>query len=340
MKKVLLFPWYLLQLLTQSKSHIANPLIGSRWLNRLGLHVFRLVFAHAISHWRWWLLSPWLSKEERRCFHRDGYLIVHEFLSPDDFQLLRQALYQLQGPVRECSQGNTDTRRVLLDETIFHQQSIIAHFIQQRRFQALLKYAANSANPPLCYMQSIKNGYRHHNPNQDPQKTLHSDTFQPSMKAWFFTEEVTEEKGPFNYVPGSNRLTWRRLCWEYRRSCTAKVHPDGYSEKGSFRIDESELMDIGLGPVKSFTVPANTLVIANTYGFHRRGSAIAGASRNEIWCYSRSNPFNPWPGFDASWLRRGIHSGMQKYWRVKDWQAKRRGKKSSWHLVPAEKLYE
>ena len=64
---------------------------------------------------------------------------------------------------------------------------------------------------------------------------LHADTFHPTMKAWFFIDEVSADKGPFTYVPGSHRLTWARPKWKYRRSITARHFKDGYSEKGSMR---------------------------------------------------------------------------------------------------------
>ena len=74
------------------------------------------------------------------------------------------------------------------------------------------KYCAARLKRPLYYVQSIKNGYVAG--RSDPQKVLHSDTFHSSMKAWYFIDDVTEDRGPFTYVPGSHRLTWKRLKWE------------------------------------------------------------------------------------------------------------------------------
>ena len=119
------------------------------------------------------------------------------------------------------------------------------------------------------------------------------------MKAWFFLQDVDSSQGPLNYVPGSHRLTLARLRWEYRRSLVAAKLQDGYSEKGSFRADEEDLRQLGLPEPRHFTVSANTLVIADTGGLHRRGAAAPGARRLEIWAYSRLNPFNPWPGINS-----------------------------------------
>ena len=49
-------------------------------------------------------------------------------------------------------------------------------------------------------------------------------------------------------------------------------------------------------------MPANTLVVADTCGFHARGDAAKPTVRVEIWAYSRRSPFLPWTGLDPlSW---------------------------------------
>jgi hypothetical protein len=68
------------------------------------------------------------------------------------------------------------------------------------------------------------------------------------------------------------------------------------------RVTEEELGDLGLPPPTQYFVPANTLVIADTCGFHARGDASGPTVRVEIWAYCRRSPFLPWTGFDLlSW---------------------------------------
>jgi hypothetical protein len=47
-----------------------------------------------------------------------------------------------------------------------------------------------------------------------------------------------------------------------------------------------------------FAVPANTLVVADTFGFHARGHSSQPSIRAELWAYRRRTPFLPWTGFD------------------------------------------
>lgn len=42
----------------------------------------------------------------------------------------------------------------------------------------------------------------------------------------------------------------------------------------------------------------NTLVVADTVGFHARGPSSRSGERVEIWSYARRNPFLPWLGGD------------------------------------------
>ncbi|MFP5455485.1 MAG: phytanoyl-CoA dioxygenase, partial [Alphaproteobacteria bacterium] len=55
----------------------------------------------------------------------------------------------------------------------------------------------------------------------------------------------------------------------------------------------------------AFAVPANTLVIADTFGFHARAASSRPSTRIEIFAYSRRNPFLPFTGLDP-WSLPGI----------------------------------
>jgi len=163
-----------------------------------------------------------------------------------------------------------------------------------------------------------------------PAEELHADTFHPTMKAWLYLDDVTEANGPFAYVPGSNRLTWRRLAGNTPERAGRDL-PDRYSRRGSLRLTETDRQALGLPEPRHFAVPANTLVIANTFGFHARCPADKDSTRLAIYADSRTNPFNPWPGLDLHWSNQLKYRALQWYRRRQDRQAERRGVPSSWH---------
>ena len=82
---VLKYPIYAAQIFTGAKSFKANPIIGSRRLNRLGLHVFRVVLAAGVARIRYLCLSPFASREHRKAFLRDGFLVIPNYLPSDEF---------------------------------------------------------------------------------------------------------------------------------------------------------------------------------------------------------------------------------------------------------------
>jgi hypothetical protein len=336
--KLLLLPVWLIQILSTAKSFRDNPVIGNPMLNRLGLHVFRVRLAHAVMRLRWWMLAPLVSERQRREFLSDGFLVVRNFLPAEHFKQLREELKTSQAPVRECIQGDTLTLRVLLDASALRGLPACRALLRRRDFLNLTRFCAGTLRTPMFFIQSVKNAYV---PGAaDPQKTLHSDTFHPTMKAWLFVDDVEESQGPFTYVPGSHLPSPGRLAWEYEQSVGCSRHANRYSAKGSLRLDPADLPAMGLPQPIALAVPANTLVVANTHGFHCRGIAIGKCSRLEIYASSRTNPFVPIPGFLTSLFGRVEHIGAQGYWHVMDWIAARRGAQSSWHLVPSRKLHD
>ena len=53
----------------------------------------------------------------------------------------------------------------------------------------------------------------------------------------------------------------------------------------------------------------------------------------EIWAFSRTNPFNPWPGLNIDRYRQISHYVIKKYLEIQDKKAQRKGMRSSWHRV-------
>ena len=329
--KIYMWPIWFFQLFGESKSFIANPIIGSRFLNMMGLHVIRVILSHASANIRWFMLRPKMPKELRAQFHRDGYVTIENYLSEEDFNALRKDVANCKGIGREMTQGDTYTQRILLDDDALTDAPHLKNFITDKGYTNLLSYGAAKNYPALIYLHRIRNGVV--SGGADPQKNLHSDTFHPNMKAWYYLDDVPLEKGPFNFVPGSHRLTWKRLKWEYKKSLiSAKVH-DGYSEKGSLRALDSDLAEMGLPSAKALTVKANTLVLGNPHGFHCRGQADTGSTRYEIWAYGRHNPFNIWPGLYLSIFGKWEKAAMQRYWAALDTKAAKKGHLSTWHPV-------
>lgn len=294
--RYLLFPWWIVQLATGAKAFSDNPVIGSPTLNRWGLHVARVRIAAAMAASRRRRLERLVSTEDRAAFARDGFVVRPNFLPQADFEALRAEALGYEGPAREMLQGDTLTRRMALDPQALRAMPHARQLLASPAWRGLTRYVGSFNSEPVIYIQSILSHVNDSDP--DPQTALHADTFHPTAKAWLFLTDVAEDEGPFVYVPGSHRMTPERLAWEKERSTRARHSLDRLSSRGSLRIGEDELAALGLPRPKAFAVPANTLVVADTSGFHARGPSMHASTRVEIWAYGRRNPFLPWAGLD------------------------------------------
>lgn len=315
------------QLATGYKSFVDNPILGSPALNRRGLHAARLRLAHRLAWWRRQRLTRHLSLEDRAAFDRDGYVCIPGFLPADQFASLQEQLLKSELPAREHRQGDTITRRVPIDSELLREIPELGDLLRSHRWKGLMRYVASTGGEPLYYLQSIVTGL---DGPPDPQLQLHSDAFQPSLKAWLYLTDVSEDAAPLTYVAGSHRLTPARLQWERQKSATVCAEGDRLSQRGSFRVARDELPTLGLPGPTAFAVPANTLVVADTYGFHARGPARHPTVRAEIWAYRRRTPFLPWTGLDplsvpGLALRRG-----QWAYRLVDWLEAKGLKQQHW----------
>jgi hypothetical protein len=297
------WPVWTLELFTGAKSFRSNPILGSRAMNRMGLHVARKVLAHAVTAARRSLLSPLVPAEARKRFRRDGYVALEDFMPPAQFEALRaeaDALLAQSG--RRLQEGDTITELALVDEEALAEAPALAGFFADKRFLDMASYIGARLKLPRCYVQSIHRDFTANAP--DPQKDAHSDTFFPTLKGWLFLDDVDPELGPFHYSPGSHRLTWKRLAWEYGQSLCARSAEDPHTASGSLRAGRADLERMGLPEPRPVLVKANTLVLADTGGFHRRGEASDGRPRRAIYVWMRSNPYNPILGFRSRAWRR------------------------------------
>src|SRR6516164_1672684 len=282
-------PVWLAQLLTGTKSFERNPVIGSRRLNEWGLHTARVAFAHRLASTRRRKLAHLISAEDREAFDKDGFVVRPNFLPAVQFSALVAQVKAFRCNLREISEGDTIMRKVALDRRALAEIPVLRDALQSREWRGLVRYAGSRDAEPVVWVQSV---LPHACPGPaDPQTFLHADTFHPTVKAWLFLTDVAEDAGPLTSVPGSHRLTAQRLGWERRMSVSARKSPNIEDRQGSFRIDPAELGSLGLPQPRAFAVPANTLIVADTFGFHARGPSTRPSLRVEIWAYGRRSPF-------------------------------------------------
>ncbi|TXH26680.1 MAG: phytanoyl-CoA dioxygenase [Elusimicrobia bacterium] len=333
---VLKLPLHVLSIASRAKSFSQNPVIGSSRLNRCGLHRYRVTLADQLARKRRLHLAKRLTPEELETYARDGLIIKRNFLPPDLFARVCEEAHAYVAEAREMRQGRAVTRRVTLDPVDARQLPHCVAAASDPRFDQLMRYVASHDVTPLRYLQVIvvdpARGA------QDPQTALHLDTFHSIAKAWLYLQDVGEDDGPLAYVPGSHRLDAKRLAWEYEQSLVAASSPNVYHARGSFRATAQDLDQLGLPPAIRLTVPGNTLVVADTHGFHARTPSPRPTRRMEIYGTLRWNPYAPvWGPDPLSWP--GIVSRRATLLdTAADFAARWRIAGNSWPKVPARRM--
>lgn len=318
-------------LFTQSKSFEANSVLGNSRLNQLGLHRFRVQFAAQMAAQRRSKLAKFIHPADVENFQKNGFIFRENFLAAEEFSQLKQELLTTPLETRETLQGDTVTRRMALDGKTLKHMPVTRQFLHSAKWRNLLNYVASFKVQPISYLQVIFSHVR--KAKADPQTNLHSDTFHPSAKAWLFLEDVAADEGPFVYVPGSHLLNPARLNWEQQKSEAITAKTDVMTRRGSFRVSESEILELGYAKPQAFAVKANTLVIADTYGFHARAKSLKPSVRIELWAYARRNPFMPWLGGDPLSLPFLKSNLVPLYWAGLDFMEKKFQRNNPWKKV-------
>jgi Phytanoyl-CoA dioxygenase (PhyH) len=298
-------------------------------LNRAGLHVARMRMAHRMVEWRRQRLASLIPEDDRAAFERDGFVLKQNYLPAAEYETLKSQVMAFRGPARHQLQGDALTRRIAVDRRALASLPALRNLVESPQWLGLVQYVGSFMLEPLVYLQTIFSQVRDAPP--DPQTRLHADAFHSSVKAWFFLTDLAEQDGPFVYVPGSHRPTQRRLAWEREMSVSAAGSTDFQTARGSLRITPEAVRRLGFAEPKIFAVPQNTLVVADTIGFHSRGLSARPSVRVEIWAYGRRNPFLPWVGFDVAGLPFIKGRAVPLYWRAMDLAEKLQLGKNPWH---------
>src|SRR6266550_3327652 len=242
--------------------------IDSRLLNVLGVHVFRTIVARALFN-----LRPSSADEsvkgKLKELRREGVVAWPDFLPEKHFEQVREEYSKVLANHRDefvvHREGTNTFETANSSDLPQGELTGIRGALADPRLEKLLQGAERR---PLVYQGGIDGDMGldlliQGEPSDiaDSQTVLHTDVFFVSHKAWLYVTDVDPEDGPFAYVKRSHRVTPRQLYYSYKESIGGN--------QGSRRITPEELQRLGLEETM-VTCRKNTLVVANTAGFHRR----------------------------------------------------------------------
>lgn len=270
--------------------------VGSLVENRLGLQVFRTLSKGFTRSLRKGRVSSDIEPLVR-VLERDGILVLPSFLEADRFRAI----------VDEFNAANAETElepyqraeNARLYRNQLHVTDSPELFpVTRSAFQRneLLDRIVSSVirRPVTTAPEILLDTYQCSNPDgedNDIENILHADLHVPTIKMFFYLSRTDESNGAFVYAKGSHRLTWARLVHEYEMSVRQAKLARGLQVEQHLLERRSSLVRNIISPEhrrrmkiaeSQVCVEANTLVIANNMGFHRRGEFNSARPRKAL----------------------------------------------------------
>lgn len=289
--------------LFSNEKNFKHRWVGSRRGNRLGLHVARVLLASLCAGVRR-SLAPGREADLAAVMQRDGVLVLENALPGGLFERAREefaralSAHEARVPRPPCNTrgfgaplpnawgfdrydgGSLNRFMEIGPESPALREAFADDGALAARLRPLVGTRV-ALDRFMLYL--LVHGDENERP--DLQRKVHCDTFHETFKLWYFLDEVKLEHGPLMFARGSHRNTPARLAWE--RRCIL----DGRSGSAAFRIGDDTLRALGWDTPTPVLAPANTLVLANTRGFHCRATARAGTERASVYANLRPAAF-------------------------------------------------
>lgn len=144
--------------------------------------------------------------------------------------------------------------------------------LASHRFNGFLMDIIHGYYGKPFYSQGLM--FQHNLPNTKT-GAFHVDGFKPEFKTFVYLDDVTEENGPFTYIPKTHRAHWRRVQKEL-------APKNDVGNRTNF--SEEELEAKYRAAAKMYTASAGTLILADVRGFHR-GAPQKHGERNALVNY-------------------------------------------------------
>jgi hypothetical protein len=259
----------------------AAKVVESRSFNRVGAQPFRAVVARLIQR-----ASSAIRRDGIDELSRTGLVVIEDFLPVEEFERLRDETARFsrtRPPNRVVTDGGTRTEIWRLPPGDGGRYRQLERWCRNDAVLGLASAAERHPVLPTHAFQTLEHLHVDDPDDHDGQTDLHIDAPFDTHKLWLYLDEVTRDDAHFVYVPGSHKLDWTRLQREYLESIG--------ENRRSRPVSIAEVDRRGL-ETRSVTCAPNTLVLANTCGYHCRSQGAPGVTRRALHMMFRSNPFD------------------------------------------------
>lgn len=244
---------------------------GGRVANALGLQAVRMAGYQARRAWRRRRATGRHADELRE----RGITVIHDFLSPGQWAAFQAELPRMRAEAYLESEARPrawqyEVHKTGRDGLVYRSEVFTRPFLEGSGLYDLAQTVVGHkvhAPPTISLMIHSYAKEDLGKPMLDFQDHPHVDVQYPTMKAVLYITDTDARNGAFEYAPGSHRMTWARFKEEQRHTVRAAA---------AKRRGENHLARLGLEafpgePIRPIEAPANSLVVFNAMGLHRRG---------------------------------------------------------------------
>lgn len=203
----------------------------------------------------------------------NGYAILPSKLNESELSALKQDFLELQRKKAFVTSGQL-AGRLYAHGAI---SALSTNYIEKFRPIAEAYFGSNKIR---CELTMYQKSWPKTDKNDIPGGEFHEDDNKRNMKFFIYLTDVSNDNGPFSYVPKTHGLRKpekyiRWLLWEI-------FHSRKYLY--SYRLDQKrcELEEVKV------TGPAGTIFCADTTGYHRASAPVAGEREVFVVSYTRA----------------------------------------------------
>lgn len=257
---------------------------GGPLFNLFGYHVLRVLFFNLALHSRRKRMPQ--NEQNKIVFKQlldDGIVVISDFFPEDVFQKIKEECDNLD--IQVVNERAPHIRRTtfvrddrhnwapVLEEHLANNPVIndIASALFRKDILITPKVAVEKS-----FFHKENLGRKTTDVQSD---NLHFDVSYPTLICFLYLNDIDQRNAAFTYVKGSHKLTWARLWMEYKMSLAFYWRWD----KKRRENETPEVSDefVGRQGLKrtQFAGKRNTLVMANTMGFHSRGKYLTTMPR-------------------------------------------------------------
>ena len=274
-----------------------NHIVPSPLANKIGVPVLRTLLADILIKLR--RLKNCRPKDDyEKKLIGDGIVVIPNFLPDEDFKELKSEFdnnISISENVKIVKKGSMQVNIRKVEQNEYEKFPAMKKFARNKQLIRLISVGEGiKVVDELKKFDLEKTIFGDPDKDTDGNVPFHADIHFHSHKVLYYMSDVTEEGGPFIYCKNSHLNNLDRLWFEFKRGQLKDAHIEGWRIQQHLNI---KFFNDYFSKLKNqeykVACPANTLVIANVHGFHKRGESISGVERSLIRIPYRYNPLGP-----------------------------------------------